>query len=86
MNREELIKHFKQKTYIGDSVYIHFDGYHFVLETHNGFSDDPSNIIALEPGLIEKIVKHQKYVYEQFEELREREDDIYKKNKREQNE
>lgn len=74
MNRQDLINHFQQKTYIGDSVYIRFDGYHFILETHNGFKDDPSNRIALEPGLIEAIVRHQKYVYQQFEELREREE------------
>lgn len=37
------------KAYIGDSVYVQFDGYHIVLTTENGYPDDPRNRIALEP-------------------------------------
>lgn len=35
------------KTYLGDSVYAKFDGYHIVLTTENGYG--PSNTIAVEP-------------------------------------
>lgn len=35
-----------QKTYLGDSVYAHFDGYHVVLTTDNGTG--PSNTIYLD--------------------------------------
>jgi hypothetical protein len=37
------------KQYLGDSVYAAFDGYHIILTTENGYSDDPRNRIALEP-------------------------------------
>ena len=69
MTHEELIKHYSEKTYLGDSVYIHFDGYHFILETMNGFPNDPSNRIALEPPVFDKLIKHRKACYEDFEQL-----------------
>ncbi len=37
------------KTYLGDSVYADFDGFHVVLTTENGYADDPRNKIAMEP-------------------------------------
>lgn len=46
------------KTYIGDSVYADFDGYHIILTTENGYG--PSNTICLEPGLLEDIVAYHK--------------------------
>ena len=65
MTREEYIQKYRgRKTYLGDSVYVHFDGYHFILETRNGFSDDPSNTIALEPYVIEALLMYRKAVYE----------------------
>ena len=39
----------ENKRYIGDSVYVEFDGnYSFRLTTENGLPDDPSNRIVLE--------------------------------------
>lgn len=43
----------EQKTYLGDSVYAAFDGYHIVLTTAN-FAE-PSNIIALEPDVVSSL-------------------------------
>lgn len=40
-----------EKIYLGDSVYFEFDGYHVVLTTDNGLG--PSNIVAMEPQVIE---------------------------------
>ena len=37
------------KAYIGDSVYVSFDGYGLTLTTENGYDDDPRNTIYLEP-------------------------------------
>ena len=37
------------KEYIGDSVYVEFDGFSFILTTENGTPVDPSNRIVLEP-------------------------------------
>lgn len=35
------------KSYLGDSVYVEFDGYGLVLTTENGYG--PSNKVVLEP-------------------------------------
>jgi hypothetical protein len=42
------------KTYLGDSVYVSFDGYMLVLTTDNGMG--PSNTIYLEPEVYEALV------------------------------
>lgn len=75
MNREELIKHYQQKKYIGDSVYVHFDGYYFILETINGYPDNPGNRIALDPYVFEKFMKVREQYYMDLERLRDKEDD-----------
>lgn len=38
------------KRYLGDAVYVHFDGYHVVLTTNNGIVD--TNTILLDPSVI----------------------------------
>jgi len=38
-----------KKTYLGDSVYVEFDGNGLILTTENGLPDGPSNTIYLEP-------------------------------------
>lgn len=42
-----------KKEYLGDSVYINWDGFLVVLTTENG--DSPLNVIMLEPEVIEKL-------------------------------
>jgi len=44
------------KEYIGDSVYVDFDGFSFVLTTENGRG--PSNTIVLEPNVYEALVQY----------------------------
>jgi hypothetical protein len=46
------------KEYMGDSVYAAFDGYHIILTTENGYPDDPSNRIAIEPQVLEAINRY----------------------------
>ena len=41
-----------QKEYLGDSVYLSFDGWCFILTTENGYPDDPSNKIVLEMAVV----------------------------------
>ena len=48
--------------YLGDSVYVGFDGYHIQLMTWNGYPDDPRNKIALEPSVYEALVRWVKRV------------------------
>ena len=64
MKRKDFINFYKRKTYLGDSVYIHFDGYHFILETINGLPDDPSNTIGLEPQVIQAFIRYREDLYE----------------------
>ena len=39
-----------QKIYLGDGVYLFYDGYHYVLTTENGI--ETSNVIYLEPAVV----------------------------------
>ena len=43
------------KAYLGDSVYVEFDGYDFVLTTENGLG--ASNRIVLEPVVYRNLVQ-----------------------------
>ena len=43
------------KQYLGDSVYVEFDG-RFVLTTDNGYG--PSNTIVLEPEVYEALTQY----------------------------
>lgn len=42
------------KTYVGDSVYVEFDGLYIIVTTENGYPDDPRNRIAMEPDVWRK--------------------------------
>lgn len=44
------------KEYLGDSVYVAFDGYGIVLTTENGLG--ASNTIVLEPDVIRALEKY----------------------------
>lgn len=46
------------KSYLGDSVYVEFDGYGLVLTTENGLPDDPSNRIVMEPFVIGALMEY----------------------------
>ncbi len=58
------------KEYLGDSVYVEFDGYHFVLTTRNGLPTDPSNTIALEPSVLHSLNQWVERVKKYYEEER----------------
>ena len=45
-----------EKDYLGDSVYIEFNGYAIVLTTENG-PEGPSNKIYMEPEVIEAMMR-----------------------------
>lgn len=46
------------KQYLGDSVYVSFDGYQICLTTENGLPDDPSNKIYLDPAVQIALIKY----------------------------
>jgi hypothetical protein len=51
----------KHKQYIGDSVYVEFDGYQLILTTENGYPDDPRNRIVLEPEVLDSLLHFIKF-------------------------
>lgn len=44
------------REYLGDSVYVNFDGFAIELTTNNGYPDDPRNRIVLEPDVFSALV------------------------------
>lgn len=44
------------KIYIGDSVYLQYDGYGLILTTENGLPTDPSNEIYIEPAVFKNLI------------------------------
>jgi hypothetical protein len=51
-----------KKTYLGDGVYVDHDGYHLVLTTEDGNPEGPSNIIYLEPEVMDGLIKFDKQI------------------------
>lgn len=54
-----------EKTYIGDGVYVDWDGYHLVLTTEDGIS--ATNTICLEPAVQIKLVEYIENMIKQDE-------------------
>ena len=48
----------KYKRYLGDGVYVEFDGYHIVLTTGSGVT--ATNEICLEPEVFQALIKYEK--------------------------
>ncbi len=46
----------KLKQYLGDSVYVYYDGYHVVLTTDNG--EGPTNTIYCEPSVLDALIRY----------------------------
>lgn len=55
------------KQYLGDSVYVDFDGYNLVLTTENGMG--PSNTIIIEPPVYYALVRYAESLREKAQEL-----------------
>lgn len=59
------VKKMKFTEYLGDSVYVGYDGYHIWLNTQNGYPDDPRNAIALEPAVYKALTEwHERLLKE----------------------
>jgi hypothetical protein len=69
MKREDFKNKYEKLRYLGDSVYAKFDGYHIILETHNGLPNDPSNHIALEPAVLNALMDYNRAIYEDAENI-----------------
>ena len=44
------------RTYLGDSVYVNFDGFHVILATNNGMLDP--NVIYLDPSVCKQLLDY----------------------------
>lgn len=67
MTRDEFIKTYRQKHYIGDGAYVHFDGYHFMLSTER---ENGEHWIGLEPLVFQELLDYRKQVYEDAENIK----------------
>ena len=47
-----------KKFYLGDSVYAHYDGYHWILVTDYGLG--PTDEIALDPDVFQALMELEK--------------------------
>lgn len=65
-NRQDLIKNYESKTYLGDGLYVHFDGYHFVLSTQR---ENGEHWVGLEPPVIDALMNYRQRCYDDFKEL-----------------
>ena len=60
MNPEEFKTKYSQETYLGDGLYAHFDGWHFILRAPREFGD---HHVALEPPVFDALLEYRERVY-----------------------
>lgn len=68
MKRADFIKKYSAKIYIGDGVYVHFDGFHFILSLDES-SKRYDCWIGLEPAVFDALIAYRKEVYAAIERL-----------------
>lgn len=66
MNREDFIKKYSKKTYLGDGLYARFDGFHFVLSTER---ENGEHWVGLEPFVFDNLIKFRREVYKDAEDI-----------------
>ncbi len=68
MNHEEFKKRYSEKTYLGDGLYVHFDGYNFVLsaERENG-----EHWVGLELSVFDQLILYRIAVYDDVANIKE---------------
>ena len=57
-----------KRRYLGDSVYVEYDGWAFELTTNNGYPDDPRNRIVLDPLVYSALVRFVQHIEESTDE------------------
>lgn len=67
MNKKDFLqKYGKQKRYLGDGLFVTFDGYHFILSTPR---EDGEHWVGLEPPVFHALLEYRKEVYQEAENL-----------------
>ena len=59
-----------EKRYLGDSVYAEVEDGMVKLTTHNGYPDDPRNVIFIEPSVMDALVQFYEDAKEAAQRLR----------------
>ena len=66
MNHEEFKLKYSQQHYLGDGVYVTFDGYNIWLSTPR---DDITHTIALEPSVFDSLIEYRNQIYKDHENI-----------------
>lgn len=66
MNRKDFIKKYSEKYYLGDALFCHFDGFHFILSTTR---ENGEHWVGLEPSVFNSLISYRKQVYKDAEDL-----------------
>lgn len=66
MNIKEFKKLYLEKWYLGDGLYVHFDGYHLILssERENGV-----HWVGLDPSVFHNLISYQEKLYKYAEKI-----------------
>jgi hypothetical protein len=60
MTPEEFKQKYSRESYLGDGLYVHFDGYQFWLRAPREYGDHE---VALEPPVFDELLKYRAQVY-----------------------
>lgn len=67
MKRKEFIqKYTNQKRYIGDGLYVNFDGFHFILSCER---DGSTHWVGIEPTVFYALLNYRHEVYKEAENI-----------------
>lgn len=68
MKHEDFVKKYSQKYYLGDGLYVRFDGYHFILSTER---ENGVHWVGLEPPVFDAFIEYRKQVYDDHHKVQE---------------
>ena len=67
MTPDEFRNTYSKEIYLGDGLYAHFDGYHFVLRAPRW---DEDHHVALEPPVFDALLEYRARVYEDAKKIK----------------
>jgi hypothetical protein len=68
MNREEFKNKYSKRNYLGDGLYVEFDGYQFNLIAPREHGE---HWVGLEPFVFDNLLEYRKQVYKDAENIEE---------------
>lgn len=67
MNTKELREKYNNTSYLGDGLYVKFDGYQIILTTER---ENGTHWVALEPKVFENLLLYQQELYSEIEKIK----------------